>query len=132
MNRLSHKTILYGAAGGFGGSAAWIFILFLSAVAEQGLLTEIMLGGLAGMFIGAFIWSHEALSGRQYGAAMKRAVYGGLAGLLGGAAGAALGNTVFVALGKIVAELGGFTASLGMALSVALGWSILGATVGRC
>jgi VWFA-related protein len=132
MNRLSHKTILYGAAGGLGGSAAWIFILWLSAVADQGLLTEIMLGALAGMFIGAFIWSHEALSGRQYGTAMKRAAYGAVAGLFGGAAGAGLGNTAFAALSKIVADFGGFTASLGMALSVALGWAILGAIVGLC
>ena len=99
MSLFSHKTILYGAAGGLGASAAWIFILFLSAVADQGLLTEIMLGALAGMFIGAFIWSHEALSGRQYGLAMKRAAYGALAGLVGGAAGAGLGNTAFAALG---------------------------------
>ncbi len=84
------------------------------------------------MFIGAFIWSHEALAGRQYGTAIKRAAYGAFAGLCGGAAGAVLGNTIFAALGKIVAELGGFTASLGMALSVALGWAILGATVGLC
>ncbi len=130
MNRLSHKTIFYGAAGGLGGSAAWIFILWLSAVARQGLLTELMLGALAGMFIGGFIWSHEALAGRQYWSAMKRAAYGAVAGLCGGAAGAALGNTLFAALGRLVAELGGFTASLGMALSVALGWAILGATVG--
>jgi len=130
MNRLSHKTILYGAAGGLGGSAAWIFILWLSAAADQGLQTEIMLGALAGMFIGAFIWSHEALVGRQYLSAMKRAAIGAAAGLLGGAAGAGLGNTTFTALGMVVAELGGFTASLGMALSVALGWAILGATVG--
>ena len=132
MSRFSHKTILYGAAGALGGSAAWIFILWVSAVVDQGLLTEIMLGALAGMFIGAFIWSHEALSGRQYGAAMKRAAYGALAGLFGGATGAGLGNTAFAALGNIVAELGGFKASLGMALSVALGWAILGATVGLC
>ncbi len=89
-----------------------------------------MLGALAGMFIGAFIWSHEALSGRQFRTAMKRAAYGAAAGLCGGAAGAALGNTTFAALGMIVAEYGGFTASLGMALSVALGWAILGAIVG--
>ncbi len=130
MNKLSHKTILYGAAGALGGSAAWIFILWLSASVDPGLLTEIMLGGLAGMFIGACIWSHEALTGRQYGTTMKRAAYGALAGLFGGAAGAALGNTAFAALGKLVAELGGFTATLGMALSVALGWAILGAVVG--
>ena len=130
MNRLSHKTFLYGAAGGLGGSAAWIFILSLSAAVDQGLLTEIMLGALAGMFIGAFIWSHEALAGRQFRTAIKRAAYGAVAGLCGGAAGAGLGNTTFAALGSIVAELGGFTASLGMALSVALGWAILGATVG--
>jgi len=130
MIRLSHKTILYAAAGGFGGSAAWIFILWLSAALEQGLRTEVMLGAIAGMFIGAFIWSHEALSGRQYKTAMKRATYGAGAGLVGGAVGAFLGNTTFASLGAIVADLGGFFASFGMALSVGLGWAILGAIVG--
>lgn len=52
MIRLSHKTVLYGAAGALGGSAAWLFILLVSAFVEKGLLTEIMLGALAGMFVG--------------------------------------------------------------------------------
>ena len=130
MPRLTHKTLLHGTAGGLGGSAAWIFILSLSAVSDQGMRTEIVLGALAGMFIGGFIWSHEAFAGRQFRAAFKRAAYGAAAGLCGGAAGAGLGNTIFTALGMIAAEHGGFTASLGMALSVALGWAVLGATVG--
>lgn len=130
MIRLSNKTLSYGAAGALGGSAAWMFILLVSAFAEEGLLTELMLGALAGMFIGGFIWSHEAIAGRQLGAALKRALYGAVAGLLGGAAGAALGNTIFTMLGMVVAESGGLNASLGIALSVALGWAMLGATVG--
>jgi VWFA-related protein len=130
MLRLSHKTRFFGAAGALGGSAAWIFILLVSAFAEEGLLTEIMLGALAGAFIGGFIWSHEAIAGRQLGATLKRAFYGAVAGLLGGAAGAGLGNTIFTMLGMAVVESGGLTASLGMGLSVALGWAMLGATVG--
>src|SRR5574341_438422 len=130
MLRLSHKTALYGAAGAFGGSAAWLLILSASGFAGEGLLTEIALGALAGMFIGGFIWSHEAIAGRQLGAAFKRALYGAGAGLLGGATGAGLGNTIFTMLGMIAAESGGGTASLGIALSVALGWAVLGAVVG--
>jgi VWFA-related protein len=130
MLRLSHKTVLYGAAGALGGSAAWLFVILVSAFAGEGLLAEIMLGALAGMFAGGFIWSHEAIAGRQLGAALKRALYGAGAGLLGGAAGAGLGNTIFTMLGMAVAESGGFKASLGMALSVALGWAVLGAIVG--
>ncbi len=130
MFRFSHKTVLYGAAGALGGSAAWLFILLVSAFVEEGLLTEIMLGALAGMFAGGFIWSHEAIAGRQLGAALKRGFYGAVAGLLGGAAGAGLGNTIFTMLGRIMAESGGLKASLGIALSVALGWAVLGATVG--
>jgi VWFA-related protein len=131
MPRLSHKTLLlYGAAGALGGSAAWAFVLYVSGTAGGGLFTEVALGALAGMFIGGFIWSHEAITGRQFQAAMKRAAYGAAAGILGGAAGAALGNTVFSILGKYVAELGGFRASLGMVLSVALGWAVLGAAIG--
>ena len=130
MPRLSLKILLYSAAGALGGSAAWAFILYVSGKARGGLLTEVALGALAGMFIGGFIWSHESITGRQFQAAMKRAVYGAAAGILGGAAGAALGNTVFTALGKIVADAGGFRASLGIALAVGLGWAVLGAAIG--
>jgi len=130
MPRLSHKILLYAAAGALGGSAAWAFVLYVSGAAGSGLLTEVALGALAGMFIGGFIWSHEAITGRQFQTAMKRGVYGAAAGILGGAAGAALGNTVFTALGNIVVDAGGFRASLGVALAVGLGWAVLGAAIG--
>ena len=130
MARLTHKTTFYGAAGALGGSAAWAFILSVSGVTGSGLLTEVVLGALAGMFIGGFIWSHESITGRRFRDALKRAGFGAAAGVLGGAAGAALGNTIFIALGKLVTEAGGFKASIGVALSVALGWAVLGAAVG--
>lgn len=130
MPRLSHKIFLYGAAGALGGSAAWAFVPILSGAAGSGLLAEVLLGALTGMFIGGAFWSHEALAGRQFQTALKRAAYGAAAGLLGGAVGAGLGNTVFSMLGRLVVELGGFRASLGIAFAVALGWSILGAAVG--
>lgn len=130
MPGLSHKTLLYGAAGALGGSAAWPAILHVSSSLPGGFITEIVLGALAGIFIGGFIWSHEAITGRQFKTALKRAAYGSLAGLLGGMAGAGLGNTLFSALGKFVAELGGLKASLGVTLAVALGWALLGAAIG--
>ena len=124
------KILLYAVAGALGGSAAWAFVITLSVSSTGGLLTEVMLGGIAGLFIGAFLWSHESITGRQVSVAFKRAGYGAAAGLIGGAAGAALGSTVFTHLGKIAANAGGFKASLGVALAVALGWSILGAVAG--
>lgn len=129
MPRLS-KILLYAASGALGGAAVWAFILTLQAATRERLLTEIMLGALTGMFIGGFIWSHESLMGRRFRAAIMHAGYGAVAGMMGGAAGAALGNTAFTALGKYVADLGGFKASLGIALAVALGWAVLGAAVG--
>jgi VWFA-related protein len=122
--------VLYAIAGALGGSAAWAFVISLSATSASGLVTEMMLGSLAGMCIGAFLWSHEPITGRQFKAALKRAAYGAAAGLVGGAAGAVLGSTAFTALGAAVADAGGFKASLGVALAVALGWAILGAAVG--
>ncbi len=129
MPRLS-KISLYALSGALGGSAVWMFILILSNALSSGLLTELLLGGLSGMFIGGFIWSHEAITGRQFHAAIRRAGYGAAAGILGGAAGAVLGSTAFTALGRIVVDHGGFSPSLGISLSVALGWAILGAAVG--
>jgi len=130
MSKLTHKTLWYGVAGALGGSAAWAFVVTVSGAAGSGLLTEVMLGALTGMFIGGFIWSHESIAARQFWAAIKRAGFGATAGMLGGAAGAALGNTIFTVLGNIVAKAGGLKASLGIALSVALGWAVLGAAVG--
>ncbi len=124
------KIVFFGLAGAFGGAAAWEFVLSISTMLQEGLYAEILMGAAAGAFIGAFIWSHETLTGRQYRAAVKRAAFGAFAGLIGGAAGAALGNTIFTALGKFVADAGAFRASLGIALAVGLGWSILGAAVG--
>jgi hypothetical protein len=130
MPRPSHKTILYAAAGGLGGSAAWIFVLSASTAAGGNLLSEMLLGALMGLFIGGFIWCHEAVGGRQFLAALKRAGYGAAAGVIGGGTGALLGNTVFSLLGAFVAGLGGLRASVGIAVSVALGWAVLGAVVG--
>lgn len=130
MTRLTHKTLLHGAAGALGGSAAWAFVLSVSGIAGNGLLNEVLLGAIAGMFIGGFIWSHEAIMGRQVLTALKRAVFGSTAGLVGGAIGAALGNTIFTTLGGLVTETGKLKASLGITLSVALGWAVLGAAVG--
>ena len=122
--------VMYAIAGALGGSAAWAFVIFLSLTSASGLVTEMMLGSLAGVFIGAFLWSHEPITGRQYKAALKRAAYGAAAGLVGGAAGAVLGSTVFTALGAAFANAGRFKASMGIALAVSLGWAILGAAVG--
>jgi VWFA-related protein len=130
MARPTHKTLLYGAAGALGGSAAWAFVLTVSGMIQGALLNEVLLGALAGMFIGGFIWSHEAITSRHIPAILKRTTIGALAGLVGGAAGAGLGSTLFTVLGRTVAEAGGLKASLGIALSVALGWSVLGAAVG--
>jgi len=130
MRGLTHKTLLYGAAGALGGSAAWAFVLALSASAAAGLRSEVMLGAVTGMFLGGFIWSHEALAGRQFGTAIKRAAFGAATGLLGGALGAGLGSTVFTILGRHAAERSGFAASLGIFLAVSLGWAIMGAAIG--
>lgn len=130
MTRPTHKTLLYGAAGALGGSTAWAFVLALSASVAAGLYSEVLLGAVTGMFLGGFIWSHEALAGRQFGTAIKRAAFGAAAGLLGGALGAGLGSTVFSVLGRHAAEQGGFAASLGIILAVSLGWAIMGGAIG--
>jgi len=124
------KILLYALTGAFGGSAAWAFILSVSSGSTGGLLTEALLGALAGLFIGGFLWSRESMTGRQFKIAIKRAGLGAVAGIIGGAVGAVLGSTVFTTLGRIVADAGGFKASLGVALAVALGWAILGAVAG--
>jgi VWFA-related protein len=128
--KITANIMLYAIAGALGGSAAWAFVISIATTSASGLVTEMMLGSLAGMFIGAFLWSHEPITGRQYKAALKRAAYGAAAGLVGGAAGAVLGSTAFTALGAAVANAGRFKASLGVAFAVALGWAILGAAVG--
>jgi pSer/pThr/pTyr-binding forkhead associated (FHA) protein len=130
MIRLTHKILLTGLAGALGGSAAWAFVLELSRRLAPVIATEAMLGAVTGLFIGAFLWSHEAMQGRRFGEALKRAAYGAIAGVIGGAAGAGLGTLLFSRLGTFAADLGGLRASLGVILSAALGWTVLGAAVG--
>jgi VWFA-related protein len=129
MPKLS-KILLYALAGAFGGAAGWAFVLAVSNGLSEGLSTEALLGALSGAFIGAFIWSHEAIAGREAKAGLRRAVLGAAGGLAGGAAGAVLGNTIFTAIGRFIADAGGFRASLGVALAAGLGWAILGSAVG--
>ena len=130
MPRLTHTTVFYAIAGALGGAAAWPLVLSLSHQVGAGLVTETALGALTGMCIGAFTWSHEPITGRQFGMAVKRAAIGAGAGIAGGALGAGLGTTAFSVLGNLVAEWGGFRASLGILLAIALGWSVLGAAIG--
>ncbi len=130
MPRFTHKTLFYALAGCLGGAAAWPFVLALSLRASAGLVTEIALGAVTGACIGAFIWSHEAVSGRQFGVALRRAAAGSLAGIIGGGLGAGLGTMLFSLLGTAAADLGGLRASLGVAAAVSLGWTVLGAAVG--
>ncbi len=124
------KIASYALTGALGGSAAWAFVLTLASRTGGGLLGESLLGGLVGLCIGGFLWSHESISGRRFKAAAKQAGLGAVSGLIGGAVGALLGNTTFTALGKEIVDAGGFNASLGVLLAVALGWSILGAIIG--
>ncbi len=130
MPRPSHKTLLYAAAGALGGSAAWSFVLTVSGALAGGIVAELILGAIAGLFIGGFIWSREAITGRQFRTAAKRATFGAAAGILGGAAGSGLGNTIFTGLGRFIVDLGGLAAPAGIAIAVGLGWAILGAFVG--
>ena len=63
MPRLTHKTLVYGAAGAFGGSAAWAFVLALSQTMHGGLLTEMALGSFAGTLpLGAINLKGSALA----------------------------------------------------------------------
>jgi VWFA-related protein len=130
MPRLTHTTLFYALAGTLGGAAAWPLILALSRRAGSGLPAELALGALTGLCIGAFTWSHEPLTGRQFGTALRRAAIGAAAGIAGGALGAGLGTTAFSALGNLVAKWGGLRASLGILLAIALGWAVLGAFIG--
>jgi len=130
MSRISNKTLLYGGAGALGGAASWAFILSLSASPGEGVGKEMILGSLAGLCIGGFLLSHESIAGRQFGIMVKRAVLGASAGLIGGAAGAGLGSTVFTRLGNAAVDAGHINAAVGIALSVTLGWAVLGAAVG--
>jgi VWFA-related protein len=120
----------FALAGGLGGAAAWVFILAFASSPGDGLAIELLLGGLAGLWIGAFIWSSESFSGRQFSLGARRAGLGALAGTAGGVMGAYLGNTLFTLLGELVADIGGLTARHGVSVAVALGWAVLGSAVG--
>ncbi|MGH7843416.1 MAG: FHA domain-containing protein, partial [Candidatus Binataceae bacterium] len=105
----------YAAAGGLGGLGAWgaaePFLRIRNVYAR-----DLLLGGIIGLFIAAFLASIEALSVRQFRQALRGAQFGIIIGALGGG------------IGLIVAELA-FDLFHGLVGRI-LGWAVLGLVVG--
>ncbi len=114
LMRLYYYAVL-GAMGGLIGWQAsnWLGLSFWSNL----YLSEVFVGGLIGLSIGLLIGFAEGFVSRSPLAVLKAGFFHGLMGLVGGAVGLPLAESLFQVLG-------------GGGLSRALGWALFGTLIG--
>lgn len=114
LTRLYYYAVL-GAMGGLIGWQAsnWIGLSFWSNL----YLSEILVGGLIGLSIGLLIGLSEGFISRSPLAALKSGFLNGILGLVGGAVGLPLSESLFQILG-------------GGGIGRALGWALFGLLIG--
>ncbi|HLW70541.1 MAG TPA: FHA domain-containing protein [Candidatus Binataceae bacterium] len=115
INVSREKLLFYAAAGGLGGLGAWgaaePFLGIHNVYAR-----DLVLGGLIGLFIAAFLASIEALSVGQFRQAMRGAQFGIIIGALGGGLGLLIAEVAFDLFHGLVGRV--------------VGWAVLGLIVG--
>jgi hypothetical protein len=112
------RAYYYGVLGAIGGAIGWqISNLTGLSFTPNVYLSEIVVGGLIGCFVGLLIGASEGLITRQPARALKAGGLAALLGLLAGAVGLPLGELLFQILG----------ASL---IGRALGWALFGVCIG--
>ena len=115
------KLLFYAAAGGLGGLAAWgAAEPFLGIRWVFG--RDLLLGGLVGLFIAAFLASIEALSVGQWRQAGRGVQFGAIFGAVGGAAGLLIGEFAFDVIGGFNGRILGW-AVLGLVVGLGVGWA---------
>ncbi len=115
INVSREKLFFYAAAGGLGGFGAWgAAEPFLGIRSVYG--RDLLLGGLIGLFIAAFLASIEALSVSQWRQVGRGARIGAVFGIIGGAVGLLVGELTFDILGGLNGRI--------------VGWALLGLIVG--
>jgi len=115
------KLLFYVVAGALGGLGAW-------AAAEPFLgirfvyARDLLLGGIVGLFISAFLASIEALSVSQWRQAIRGAEAGVAIGAIGGAIGLLVGELTFDILPGLIGRVLGW-AVLGLLVGLGVGWA---------
>lgn len=115
------KLLFYAAAGGLGGLAAWGAaepFLGIRAVFAR----DLILGGVIGLFIAAFLASIEALSVSQFRQAARGAQFGLVIGALGGAGGLLVAELTFDIFPGLIGRILGW-AILGLVVGLGVGWA---------
>jgi len=117
MSRIM-RLYYYAVLGAMGGLIGWqasnaIGLSFWSNL----YLSEIVVGGLIGMSIGALIGLSEGLNSRNYRQILKSTLFSGGLGLIGGAIGLPIAEGLFLFLG-------------GGVLGRAIGWAVFGLLIG--
>jgi hypothetical protein len=115
INVSQEKLLFYAVAGGLGGLGAWgasgPFLGIHNVYAR-----DVLLGGIIGLFIAAFLASIEALSVSQFRQALRGAQYGIIIGAVGGGIGVIVGEVAFDLFHGLVGRI--------------VGWAVLGLIVG--
>ena len=117
MNRRM-RAYYYAILGGMGGLLGWQISELTGFVAGRSIyLSDALLGGVIGLWVGLLIGGAEDLLTRSPMRAVRAGLIGALIGMVAGAVGLPIGEAVF--------QLSG-----GETIGRALGWATFGALVG--
>ena len=127
------RRIILALLGLSGGLLCWPvqeILLGLQVYFPDFLLFSLLAGGIFGLIFGAFFASAEGIIAARWHRIFQGMGWGALIGALGGTLGFLLAQGVFFWVGEQWAITGERVTWLGLPLTRALGWGVLGAFVG--
>lgn len=127
------RRMIIAALGVLGGLAAWPALQLLLR-AQTGfptfLLFSLASGAVFGLLFGAFFSTSAGIIARRFDRLFIGMGLGALIGAVGGAIGFLIAQRVFLFFGERLALSGGELRAIGLPVSRALGWAVLGTFIG--
>ena len=130
---LTMRLLFYGLIGLLAGALCWPFtelVLFYQAAFPSLLFFSIVLGLVAGLFIGGVFGMSEGIIARARDRLLKGAIAGMIVGAVGGICGMISGQAALLYIGTFFFNSSGGYRHFGIPISRALGWSVFGLVVG--
>jgi hypothetical protein len=130
---LGLRLLFYGLIGLLAGALCWPFtelVLFYQPHFPSLLLFSLMLGLVAGLFIGGIFGMSEGIIAHNGDRLRKGAITGMIGGAIGGILGMISGQAALLYIGTLFFNSSGSLKHFGIPISRALGWAVFGLFVG--
>lgn len=130
---LGMRLLYYSLIGLLAGALCWPFtefVLFYQAVFPSLLVFSIVLGLIAGLFIGGIFGMSEGIIDHSRKRLYQGAITGMIVGAVGGILGMISGQAALLYVGTIFFNSSGGYKHFGIPISRALGWAVFGLVVG--